>query len=120
MEKLLDFKQSTILEIPIINPATLAVEFSHQRNMYDSKNPENKDNYISVECPYLIQAAVSGSYEMLKLFYSKDNNINVVGHIGLSKKKKNSIISNVFGAACFYGNIEIAKKLIEDKLGKLF
>ena len=38
--------------------------------------------------------------------------MNETGHICLSKKKKNSVISNVIGAAAYYGSVTILKKLM--------
>ena len=103
-----------MLELPAINPGSLLQEYYHSINQSDYKfsdNKEQKENYTLVECPFVIQAAISGSWEMFK-FFQDTASVNETGHIGLSKKKKNSIISNVFGAACYYGHIDLIKNLL--------
>ncbi len=107
----MELRKSTLLELPLINPITLIQEIS-QRRSESERAREIKENYNLVECPYLIQAAISGSWEIFK-FFQESSDINVTGHIGLSKKKKNSFTSNCFGAACYYGNIELVKNLLQ-------
>jgi len=113
VKHLVDSRKSTLLEIPLINPAVILQEFynANPNSELKPESKENKENFNLVECPYLIQAAIGGSWEIFKYFLD-NSNINITGHIGLSKKKRNSIISNVFGAACFYGNIEMVKNLL--------
>mmetsp|Transcript_108136 Transcript_108136/g.149430 ORF Transcript_108136/g.149430 Transcript_108136/m.149430 type:complete len:136 (-) Transcript_108136:1689-2096(-) len=59
--------------------------------------------------PYIIQAACNGDIDVFQTLLKNGANIFDTGHICLSRKKKNSVESNVIGAASFYGNIKILK-----------
>jgi hypothetical protein len=71
--------------------------------------------------PYIIQAAVVGSVKFFEVLLSKGADISVSGYVSLTKKKMNCLISNVLGAATFFGNVDMVKYLIEnkDKLSKI-
>ena len=78
------------------------------------KQSENKDSYQDIECPLVIQAAIGGDIEILKYLISKGfNDIDNVGHIALSKKQRNSVVSNVIGAAAFYGKTAMLEYLLK-------
>lgn len=51
----------------------------------------------------------------MEIFLNKGCSLNSYGHIGYSNKKRNSIISNCFGAAAFCGNLFTLKWMIEKK-----
>ena len=120
---IIDTKNNILLDIPTVNPACISHELNllseiTESKLAESKLAENKEHYNLVECPLIIQAAIAGSWDLFKYFQeSTKSNINVAGHIGLSKKKKNSIISNVFGAACFYGHFDFIKNLLSQYKG---
>lgn len=47
-------------------------------------------------------------------------NLNDVGYVGLSKKKKNQVISNVLGAAAYNGATDILKSLLVRQKASIF
>jgi hypothetical protein len=51
---------------------------------------------------------------------SKKVNINDVGYVGLSKKRKNQVISNVLGAAAYNGATDILKNLLVRQKASIF
>ena len=53
--------------------------------------------------------------EILKLLIAAGQRLDQVGHIGFSRSRRNSVISNVIGAAAYYGH----KKLLLFLLGKV-
>ena len=77
------------------------------------KPAENKENYQDVECPVAILAAIGGDIDIYKYLTDRGVNCSSVGHIGLSKKLKNSVISNVIGASAFYGRINLLHFILE-------
>lgn len=74
---------------------------------------QNDDQYR--RSPYIIQAAKSGSIETFETVKKHGANVIEQGCICLSKKKKNVVISNVVGAAAYYGKSKMLKYLL-DKL----
>jgi ankyrin repeat protein len=52
--------------------------------------------------------------EIFKYLLSKGLNVNETGHIGFSNKRKNSLISNVIGAASLHGRSQLLKYLIQN------
>ena len=63
--------------------------------------------------PFIIQAACSGNFETLKAFSNQDScDIESRGHIVLSKVRKNTVSSNVLGAAAYYGKGKLLSKVI--------
>jgi hypothetical protein len=55
--------------------------------------------------PYIIQASKSGSTEMINTLIQNGANLEDVGFICHSKKKKNSVSSNFVGCAAYHGNL---------------
>lgn len=68
---------------------------------------------MNVECPLIIQAAIGGDLDIFKFLVDRGANLNAIGHICLSRKNKNSVISNVLGAACFYGRVNLVHFILE-------
>ncbi len=62
--------------------------------------------------PFIIQAAVWGDLKTFKLVEANCLDTNETGHVLLSKKRKNSVISNVIGAAAHAGNASVLKYLL--------
>jgi len=60
----------------------------------------------------LILAAQHGNIETFSAFLKAGRDIKEVGHICLSRRKHNSVISNVVGAAAYYGNHKLLKNII--------
>ena len=75
-----------------------------------------KDNYNEVNCPFVIMSGIGGDINIFnylldhKLFSDKTQ----TGAIGLSKKLKNIINSNVIGACAYYGKHELLKHLLSN------
>ena len=57
--------------------------------------------------PFIIQAACHGTIEIFKLLVAAGCTTNEVGHICLSKRRQNAVVSNVIGGAAYYGNIDV-------------
>lgn len=55
----------------------------------------------------MIQAACAGDLNILKRLKENGCKLTEVGHICLSPKRHNSVLSNVLGAAAYYGNREV-------------
>ena len=99
---------------PSQTPLLNALSFANDILPDNSKQSDNKDTYQDIECPLLIQAAIGGDIEILKYLISKGfKDIDNVGHIALSKKQKNSVVSNVIGAAAYYGKTAMLEYLLK-------
>ena len=72
-----------------------------------------KENYLQVELPMIILAAIGGDIDIYKYLLDQGVNSSTLGHIGLSRKLKNSVISNVIGASAFYGRINLLHYILE-------
>ena len=77
----------------------------------DSKFKLNdlKNNYEDIICPLVLMAGIGGSIDIFKYLIDQDlidliNDLKIIGTIGLSKKYRNAINSNIIGACAFYGN----------------
>lgn len=93
----------------LINPALI------------TKNESNvKDNLTTVNVPLIILVAISGSIDILNYFISLKADLKQAGHICISPKKKNSVISNIIGAAAYYGNLEFITYVLDLKAFKDF
>jgi hypothetical protein len=66
--------------------------------------------------PFILQAAAAGDIYCFQTLIAAGCKLNDVGFVCLSKKKRNFVVSNVVGAACFYGSHEIVRKQLESKL----
>jgi len=63
----------------------------------------------------VIQAAVAGDVDTMKILLAGGCNLTEVGHICLSRRRGNSVASNVIGAAAYHGN----RKMLHFLLGKV-
>lgn len=103
-----------------ISPNLLSTEILQESNSIAknlfSENKE-KDNYTSVKVPLGIVASISGDIDIFHYVKEKGANITANGHIGLSKKHKNSIVSNILGAAAFYGRGELTDYILKKHAG---
>ena len=67
---------------------------------------DTKENYEDIICPLVLMAGIGGNIDIFKYLMDQDLiiDLNIIGTIGLSKKNKNAINSNIVGACAFYGN----------------
>jgi hypothetical protein len=115
---ILDSGKVNVKENPLVSSSLIK---SNLREKTSDINKEVRENYIDIEMPYLIQAAVVGSVKIFEVLLSKGADISVSGYVSLTKKKMNCLITNVLGAATFFGNVDMVKYFIEnkDKLSKI-
>lgn len=59
------------------------------------------------EAPFIIQAACAGEVEIIKILVKAGCSLQDVGHICLSKRRQNSVASNVIGAAAYHGHSKV-------------
>lgn len=79
---------------------------------------QNKEELNLVDIPLLILAAIGGSIEIFNYLLKKGADMKQIGHITLSPKKRNSVISNVLGAAAFYERSSLLEYLADNSLIK--
>lgn len=96
-----------------VNAALFNCEYLTDPTNKSQKVIENKENYLQVECPITILAAIGGDIDIYKYLLDRGVNSSGSAHIGLSRKLKNSVISNVIGASAFYGRINLLHYILE-------
>ena len=64
------------------------------------------------KAPYILMAAQSGNQPTFEAILKHGGQLSDSGFICLSKKRKNMVISNVIGAAAFYGKTKLLKQYI--------
>jgi hypothetical protein len=96
-----------------LNAALFNIEYLSDHSNKSQKPAENKENYLEVACPMTILAAIGGDIDIYKYLLDRGVNSTNLGHIGLSRKLKNSVISNVIGASAFYGRINLLHYILE-------
>jgi len=57
--------------------------------------------------PYIVQAAMRGNLDIFNVLVEAGANIWEVGHIGFSRKRKNSIIGTSLAAAAYHGHYKL-------------
>lgn len=81
----------------------------------ESNKSVPKDNLALVNIPLIILSAISGNIELLDYLILNKADLKQTGHICISHKKKNSVISNIIGAAAYYGHHDFISHLLELK-----
>lgn len=81
-------------------------------NLYLSVNPGsiNSDDLncnFSVDVPLFFLATIFDNVEYFEYLYDKKYDYKITGHICLTQKRKNSVISNILGVACYYGSMRV-------------
>lgn len=71
------------------------------------------------QAPWIIQAACAGDVPVIKAFLEGGCQLTEVGHICISKRRMNSVTSNVIGAAAYYGQDKALKFFLKE-LGRDF
>jgi len=84
------------------------------KNLFTEKE---KDIFTSVTVPFSILAATSGDIDIFHYVKEKGGNLNANGHICLSKKQKNSVISNILGTAAYYGRSDLTDYILKKHQG---
>ena len=80
------------------------------------KLTDSKESFIEVQIPFILMAGIGGHIDIFeklvnhKLISSK----KISGAIGLSKKNKNILISNVIGACAFYGRYKLLDFILKN------
>ena len=97
--------------------------YTNALSFYNSILPENskekltnaKENYIDIQCPFVLMSGIGGDIEIFKylLNHKLISNINEIGTIGLSKRLKNIFTSNIIGACAYYGKYELLSYLLK-------
>ena len=62
--------------------------------------------------PFLMQAAIQGTLDVFQTILAKQVPIWEAGHICLSRRRKNSVVSNVIGCAAYHGHPKLLKFLL--------
>ena len=106
------------IKTEIDSPSINSLVFFNSILPDDSKLKLNdtKENYEDIICPLVLMTGIGGNIEIFKYLMSKDliNDLNIIGTIGLSKKYKNAINSNIVGACAFYGNHKLLDYLLKN------
>jgi hypothetical protein len=106
-------------QVSQINPATIKNERPNKSGS-ENVSQENKELYSEVDCPLIIQAAIGGDLEIFKYIHLiNPSSINLIGHIALSRKHKNSVLTNVLGAAAYYANVNLVHYILEKHLSSV-
>ena len=102
------------IDSPYINALCFFNSILSENSKY--KLNDSKDNYKEVMCPFAIMAGIGGDIEIFKYLLSHNliSDINILGTIGLSKKYKNALDSNIIGACAYYGNEKLLEYLLQN------
>jgi len=98
----------------MISSEILQDQGPNPKNLFSEKD---KEMYTSVKVPFNIIAATSGDIDIFHFVKEKGANLTTTGHICLSKKQKNSVISNILGAAAYYGRSELTDYILKKHSG---
>ena len=76
---------------------------------------DSEENYIEIICPFTLMAGIGGNIEIFKYLFNHEliQDLNTFGIIGLSKKYKNIINSNIVGACAYYGNSDLLSYILK-------
>ena len=98
-------------------PSMNALSFVNSIYPDNSKNKINepKDNYLLIQSPFILICGIGGNIEIYKFLLNNKliSDKKQVGFIGLSKKYKNLVYSNVVGACAYYGKHEILEFILK-------
>ena len=64
------------------------------------------------QSPFIIQAACAGHVGIIKKLVTAGCSLSEVGHICLSRRRQNSVATNVIGAAAYWGNKDMLVYLL--------
>lgn len=86
------------------------------------QNFPTEDNFCENyrRTPLLVQAACAGNLDVFQLLLQNGRDIKDIGHICLSRRRRNSVCSNVIGAAAYHGHHRIVKFIMSRVDGRAF
>ena len=116
VELILDKYLNSEIEEPFLNTQFLNNAILPENSKY--KLTDSKDNYLEEICPFPVMIGIGGDIDIFNILLQKNlinsYNINKSGIIGLTKKYKNSLISNIVGACAYYGNDKLLEYILEN------
>ena len=101
-------------ESPYINALNFHNSIFPDNSPY--KLTEAKEAFIDVQIPFILMAGISGHIDIFEYLMNQKLIINkkISGVIGLSKKNKNLLYSNVIGACAFYGKYKLLEFILKN------
>ena len=101
-------------ESPYINALNFHNSIFPDNSPY--KLTEAKEAFIDVQIPFILMAGISGHIDIFEYLMNQKLIINkkISGVIGLSKKNKNLMYSNVIGACAFYGKYKLLEFILKN------
>jgi hypothetical protein len=105
-----------------VSPNLISSEYlqdpsGNNKSLFSEKD---KELYSLVDIPFIILAATCGDINIFHYVKEKGANLNISSHICLSKKQKNSVISNILGAAAYYGRSDLTDYILKKHSGNYF
>ena len=104
-------------------PSINALSFYNSILKDNSNNiiQDSKDNYIDIICPFVLMAGIGGDIQIFEYLMKNGliPELNLSGVIGLTKKYKNIINSNIIGACAYYGNDKLLEYLLKNYRSEL-
>ncbi len=101
------FKQARILQYFLDQGATLA--HAPPATITKLWQEERNESEFYRPAPWLIQAACAGDVDVFKIVHQVHSDMRTTGNVCLSRKKKNQVHSNIYGAAAYHGNYDLLR-----------
>ena len=103
-------------QINSIDMNALALYNSILPNQSKEEIKDSKASYLDVQVPFIIMAGIGGHIDIFEQFMNKKliTNKKVTGAIGMSKKTKNVLYSNVIGACAYYGHNKLLEFILKN------
>lgn len=76
---------------------------------------DHKDKSDYRKSPFIIQAACAGFLDVFETFVHHGCSITDQGCVGLSKKRKNQVITNIVGGAALHNSTKILQYMLKKK-----
>ena len=103
-------------QINSIDMNALSLYNSILPNQSKEEIKDSKASYLDVQVPFIIMAGIGGHIDIFEQFMNKKliTNKKVTGAIGMSKKTKNVLYSNVIGACAYYGHNKLLEFILKN------
>lgn len=82
-------------------------------NKVDQQGTDPTAHLTYRKSPFIIQAACAGEIKSIGHLIAAGLNFDEVGHICLTKRRQNTVKSNVIGAAAYHGHDEMLRCLLD-------